>query len=342
MPLDRNIGRVALSFFLPFRRRVSARLGLLEALTLKLHERRFLQETPFMEALKSLIGDSSLKTAVFIGTPGSYSKNTVLFLSTHARPFLLAKIASTFASKENLLNEAHWLKRLSSNTTLHQSIPKYISELVSDDSHVLIQSICPGIFPGKDLSSIHIKFLSSFQNDFLEGNYFIGSLMHRAMANRFSALQGKLIPQWAFRIEKGMRILEREFQAGKIPIVSAHRDFAPWNIKLNGVHLSLFDWEYASRGYLPLYDLFHFVLMPLAVKTNIAPNQMPSIIFYVKAHSKNLTDSEAKTRKADVQLLAYLLDVSLFYLESNNGQHIGDNVVIRFGYLIDSFEQWRT
>jgi hypothetical protein len=41
-----------------------------------------------------------------------------------------------------------------------------------------------------------------------------------------------------------------------------------------------------------------------------------------------------------LQLLAYLLDVCLFYLESNNGNDTDDIVVYRFGELIDRFGEW--
>ena len=60
----------------------------------------------------------------------------------------------------------------------------------------------------------------------------------------------------------------------------------------------------------------------------------------VVGYGRRLVWGNEKIANAELQLLAYLLDVCLFYLESNNGKDTDDIVVYRFGELIDRFGEW--
>ncbi|MCA9468492.1 MAG: phosphotransferase [Nitrospira sp.] len=343
VPLERHMRRVALEFFLPLRQRISAYMGTLEAKTLKLRENRYLQETQFMESLKTRIGDQTFKTAVSIGTPGPYSKNTILFLNHQAEPCLLAKIANTQGAKTLLSNEVQWLKHLSTRENLRHSVPRFIADLRSDGTYVLVQSICQGNWTGRTLSSAHITFLATFQGmgEVSPKGCYTTSTMRNCMNKRLNHIQHRITPEWFSRLTHGLRLVECELQSERIIIVPAHRDFAPWNLKLHNNSVSAFDWEYASDGYLPLYDIFHFLLMPITLKHQIPFHRIPFLISQARNHGAFLGNADFKTCRADIQLLAYLLDVCLFYLESNQGRHQGDFVVTTFGRYIDAFEQWR-
>jgi hypothetical protein len=102
----------------------------------------------------------------------------------------------------------------------------------------------------------------------------------------------------------------------------------------------VFDWEFARDGYVPLYDLYHYHLMPIAVRKHISMGQARCALRSVVHETEGLPGGADKRRHAAAQMLAYLLDVCLFYLESNNGDDHGDMVVLRYGKLIDRFGEW--
>ena len=49
------------------------------------------------------------------------------------------------------------------------------------------------------------------------------------------------------------------------PFVTAHGDFAPWNIRIMGDGIFVFDWECARAGANPLADVFNYFIMPRTV-----------------------------------------------------------------------------
>ena len=93
---------------------------------------------------------------------------------------------------------------------------------------------------------------------------------------------------------------------------------------------------------LPLKNavLFPHLLMPLAVRREIQSAEAHRILVRTTSLARELNGGVEKVLAAPAQMLAYLLDVCLFYLESNNGNADGDLVVQRYGKLIDSFAEW--
>jgi len=51
-----------------------------------------------------------------------------------------------------------------------------------------------------------------------------------------------------------------------MPLSLAHGDFAPWNTRLGPRSLFVFDWERASEGMSPLYDVFNFQALQAALQ----------------------------------------------------------------------------
>jgi hypothetical protein len=60
--------------------------------------------------------------------------------------------------------------------------------------------------------------------------------------------------------------LHDELGPASMPLSLAHGDFAPWNTRLGPSSLFVFDWERASEGMSPLYDVFNFQALQAALQ----------------------------------------------------------------------------
>lgn len=340
VPLDGSLRRKGLNFFLPLKKRTALRLRSLTRLLSGTTEHTHFRESQVMQAIKNLAGDPSLHTVISIGTPGPYRKYTVLLLNNEGTQVAVAKIGTTPKAIDQVRKEAHWLRVLTAEPAMRHCTPAFIAEDNSADAWIVVQSVCTGKFVDTVLGPPQLQFLSAFQQLFQEELMFRDSVMYRDIAGRFARLQSRLSPAWVNRTKRALSVLEAGLAHVTMRVVGAHRDFAPWNMRLQGGRLAVFDWEYASTGYLPLYDLFHFHLVPIAVKSIVSPSRLRRILEDVARQGASLGKPTRKPYAPALQLLAYLLDVSLFYLESNEGVETGDAIVQCFSGLIDDFDVW--
>jgi hypothetical protein len=339
IPLQRKLATAGLSSFLPPAKRIA--IQALQSLPgMRSRERNgWLQETSLLRDIKQAAGDAVVGSIARIGTPGPYSKNTVLFLNIEGEPVAVAKVGTSVASGELLANEAQWLSRLAA-TPLSANVPRLIWTEHRAGAHILVQSAVSGDWGGHLLGQTQLRFLSQLQSVSETYRGYRGSPMESALNKTFSTLHNKLSPAWTLRAKLGLKILEEKLRAPRLPMVVAHRDFAGWNTRQSGNTVFVFDWEYAREGYVPLYDLFHYLLMPAAVRKYVTSSQALNVVADVVGYGRRLVWGNEKIANAELQLLAYLLDVCLFYLESNNGNDTDDIVVYRFGELIDRFGEW--
>ncbi len=341
LPLDRHARKAGLSFFIPLPSRALLFLRWLYCLTNYLYEVVHLAETKFTEAIKVPWNKGGVATVIKLGTPGPHAKNTVLFLDSQHVPLAIMKIGNTEMAAHLLKNEARWLEALSNNSHLLDRCPKLVETGQLDDGYIIVQSVGVGRFSGYGLSDSHIEFLTIFQSGFLSRDTYKTSKMHKEMYARFSSLNARLSQAWIKRAQWALDTLEVQLGARHITMTAAHRDFTPWNTRLTPRGVFVFDWEYASEGYLPLYDLFHFLLLPIAVKNDISSEQIKIILKRVSKYGSMLGNGANKIEAAEFQLLAYLLDLSLMYLESRDGKDFGYVILNRYAKLIDSFDRWK-
>lgn len=340
VPLDGLLRRKGLRFFFPLRKRMVLRLRSLPRLLTGETRTAHFRENQAMQAIKNLAGDPTLHTVVSTGTPGPYCKYTVLLLNDEGAQIAVAKVGTTPKAIDQVRKESHWLRVLTAEPAMKHCTPAFIAEDTIADTCIVVQSVCTGKFVDNVLGPSQLQFLSAFQRLFQEEQQFRDSVMYREMACRFERLQSRLSPAWANRTGRALSELNAGLAHITMPLVAAHRDFAPWNMRLQRGRLAVFDWEYANTGYLPLYDLFHFYLGPIAVKSLVSPTTLRRILEDVTRQGTLIGEPARKPYAPALQLLAYLLDVSLFYLESNEGRETGDLVVHCYGRLIDDFHLW--
>ena len=288
--------------------------------------------------LRDLTEEPQAAIVLAIGSTGPHSKNTALLLRPDGTPSVLVKIGETAASIALMKNEIEWLERLSNNVVIRSSIPDLISHGQVNGFYYLAQRAGLGLPFGRELTSVYFQFLQSLQQHYGSTGTYGDCHMRTLMWARYSSLKDILSPVWKPRARQALDLLDKALLAVEFPLTMAHGDFAHWNIRRQGDGIFVFDWEYAHEGYLPLYDHFHFYLLP-AVRSRKVGLQ------YVRALIRKMTVMGTKISLPGLnyvpqQLLAYLLDISLLFLESTDADEEGDLVVSRFALLIDQYESW--
>lgn len=339
LPLQKQAANAGLLFFLSTKKRIALAARHLTSRLLG-HAKACALETELLTQVKAFACHPSAFSIVSVGTPGPYNKHTVLLVDANGFPLSLAKVASTPAAVTLLENEAHWLTYLGGSNNLKDRIPDFAgSQHFSSGSFVLLQSIGIGSQAGNPLQEEHVRFINDLHEFGSVSRSYLASDMRKAMYARLEKVGANLSSAWSSRAEKSLKILDEQLVGAELPMLAAHRDFAPWNTRQTAHGLFVFDWEYASEDYVPLYDLFHYVLMPAASRKDLTTSDARAALRTILAFEQLL--GENKTTMADFQLLAYLIDLCLFYLDSNNGRDIGDKIVYRYATLIDTFSDWR-
>ena len=284
--------------------------------------------------------DPALST-VSAGTPGPYNKPSVLFMTDGGEPVAIAKVAGSEVNRALLRNEGAWLERWERAGVLTGHRPSKIKIGEAGGVLVLLQTAGSGpvLRLHAPLRPGHLEVLSAVQSPCAGPVPFLGSDMHKAMHRRFAACRDVLEPIQRERLDRALGILEAGLAGAELPMGPAHSDFVSWNMRRTGAGLFIFDWEYASDGYLPLYDLYHYMLMPHAVRRGLRAADARRAIGAVRRVAVRLPDGAAKAQQAALQLLAYLLNRRLHYLEENRGRDVSP-AGRRYGALIDRYDQW--
>ncbi len=330
LPKDTQYSKVALQFFSNKRQRL--KMLLQRALT---KESLYCVENDCMNSLKIAAGYPNAYPAVSLGTPGPYNKQTVLLLDNSYMPISITKVGANNQTSLLLKNEAYWLKTVNMNASLATFIPSVVQDSSVNSLFFLTQTVNTGTPSKWHLTEQHTKFLTLLQDTVDPTFHFGDSDMHSALSYRLQTLNGEMSKNWQQRADIALNHIIKTFENTEIPMVLAHRDFVPWNIKNDSNGIFVFDWEYTSQGYFPLYDIFHFIVMPLALKNKLSLNNIEDILRKAEIFGLSLNNGASKICHSKIQLLGYLLDVCLFYLESNNGNSVDDNIVNHYGLLID-------
>lgn len=116
--------------------------------------------------------------------------------------------------------------------------------------------------------------------------------------------------------------------ADPVPLCLVHGDFAHWNTRVRAGRLYVFDWEYCQRLGLPLKDLFHFILIPVAVARGPIGSAFERAVIESASVVARLSPGITWNRKKIVALgLMYMLETIAFYTRVNERFDLHDRVV---------------
>jgi hypothetical protein len=261
--------------------------------------------------LASILGRTDTHLAFFLGRPGAYRKATAQLLSATGTTLGYARIGTSQLAQGAIDNEHRNLLRLSTSESLRDSVPSVLGYLDWQGGKVLFMTGGDGPPGPERLSEVHSRFCEELFVSFREEAIFNDSHMWSRMTN--GLLQSDLgLPEPVLEDHKqALSLLDSKLGSVRMPLSLAHRDFVPWNTKLQPRGLFVFDWERAEEDVVPLYDMFHFQAMQAALlqrRLRISDDQVTT------------TSLRALWPEGQQHLpwlyLAYLVDMSLFYSEA--------------------------
>jgi hypothetical protein len=290
-------------------------------------------EAESLRSIREAMTDESGLSCCRIGTPGPWSKDTILFLDkTTLAPLYVVKVGAGVAVDTLLQNEAYWLRALRNQASLADHVPELVMHHSGADlSYVAERPLAGNIDPGFGQS--HIDFLRRLQDYSRQTMWLEESRVYRKMRARLSSLGNMLSETWSTRFDRGMRKVEQSLSGTPLLLVAAHNDFTQWNIRRGDGVARVFDWEYADHEQLPLFDPLHFFLLPSGLKRE----PLVRIVRQMR-HVLQLCQQQFNpefTYKPEIQALAYLINLCTLYLWSACGNSELDPVVECYGPLID-------
>lgn len=333
LPLDKRAQRAARNALLPPAKALLARL--------LVASRAGACETDLARELVRLAGFPGSAIAISLGASGPWRKDVAIVIDGDT-PVAVAKVAVTRDAGELLSNEIRWLDELGRIESLAGLVPIVLQAGKHHGAPFLIQRMLHGPRPGPHLDRGVMALLSTIQDSVAVTRGYRGSAMQESLLDREQRLRHRVPAQWRERMAEACRHLERGLTAGDVPMVLAHRDFLPGNLRVTPMGVAAFDWEFARKGWGPLNDLFHYLLMPAALKRDLTAADARRALSDVRAAAGGLTDSSSKMQASAFQLLAYLLDLSTMFIDSWDGNVERSGIIVqRYAALIDCFASWK-
>jgi hypothetical protein len=281
----------------------------------------------------SLLGVEAVRLAFYVGVPAPHRKVTAQVLTPNAKTLAYAKIATSELAQAALKTERHALLRLSGSDQLRGTVPEVLGSLQWQGGTIVLISMGPARPGPRALSAVHLHFCRHLFESFREQQTFLESPMWSSIWGMWHQLRESSPQSLPATLAPALQRLQDELGALSMPLSLAHGDFAPWNTRLGARSLFVLDWERASEGMSPLYDVFNFQALQCALL----------------GRGKGIGDRRFCVRLLDTiwpegrkhlpQLyLAYLTHVSLLYSEAQSLQPgVGEKKVWRwFAQQIES------
>lgn len=291
------------------------------------------RESDAVASMREAIGMDAGLSCCRTGAEGVWSKDTILFLDKKtAKPLFIVKAGTGEEVRRLLDNEAHWLRRLREHASLAAHIPELVAHRRDVDFCFVGQRALCGDIDFR-LGTAQFDFLLKLQGVSAQSMQYGNSRLHATFTARVAGLQGHLSEAWSRRLNAGVKRVEEALSALAVWLVSAHKDFTPWNVRVDKGIAKVFDWEFADEEQLPLFDALHFALTPMALKNQTREKIVQGISNTV-AQCRTVFQ-ERFCFKGEIQALAYLLSVCLFYLSSVQGRYGTHPVLDNYALVID-------
>jgi hypothetical protein len=269
---------------------------------------------PLLEEVLASIHATGAHWAISNSMPGPWSKGTVLVMDPRRRPRAVVKVGNAEIAAALIENESGWLRTLARRSVLARAVPRLLDFRSRGSATWLAQEPLAGSPAGPALKPPHLRFLGLLQQELPIARGFPGSAMETEMQTQLREIGPRIGAEWRERVERGLEQM-RTLLPADLLMTAAHRDFAPFNLRVSHGELRVFDWEHARLGYIPLYDVFHFLLAPLAVRAPLAPARIRAAI---RKAARGATALQ-QPASAPAQCLAYLLALSLSYMHGRGG-----------------------
>lgn len=271
------------------------------------------------------------RLTIYIGAEGPYQKFSILNPGTGGAGAEVAKLALNPAPGNLLNNEAKILLALSEYPALERRTPKMVEFGHHQNAAWLIQKAGIGrSFNRFSRPDPALEFLRTLARCTESTSAYMDSSCRQALLCRLGQINTRLSTEWRSRFSRACTYLDANAPTAN-RLVMTHRDFTRWNMKLSNGNAFVFDWEYAQPNYPELYDILHFNFLPNALRGRLDKKT----IFRTRKMCALLTGKEIPESQLCWQMIFYMVDLSLLYLESTDGQDLGNIVLSCYSTQID-------
>jgi hypothetical protein len=194
-----------------------------------------------------------MRLAISSGTPppAINRKISLAVLADGGRIAAFAKLPGPCAlSARNVRQEAAVLAQLTRRPGMR--LPQLLFAGDVGARYLAVMSPLRGRSPGLELQGAHERFLDGLRsdNDKVAGD----TRFVRALATRRALLTSRPA------LMAVLRDLLSRFATLRLPAMTVHGDFVPWNLREHLGTIGAFDWEYGEIDGLPLIDETHYLL----------------------------------------------------------------------------------
>lgn len=285
----------------------------------------------------------SAHVALQIGTPGPYQKASALYVREDGRPLALVKTAMTPSADLMVDAEAGWLEALAGVRALGGRVPRLLGAGETDEGRrYLSVSVAPSTQMEFAFARAHATFLAALGHARLDTVAFGDSLCARALRDKIDQLH-EILPEGRRAVlGEAIEDCHARLDGYAGPMVVAHGDFAPWNTRIQGQELFVFDWEYAQEGANPLMDVLHYLLMPHAVQRwGVGQRHLTMALRCAQDFARETYPQwHWAARTVTALALAYFLEVLLHYAVASGRFETRDPVVASYWHLVHRRASW--
>lgn len=297
-----------------------------------------------MSACRGLCRDGALEIAFKRGSPGPYQKISALAVSAISEDRIFLKYAVKNTADKTVNWEASWLSRLAVTDALRGQVPELLdSGRLPCGRAYLMTSVSPTLETVPRFSRQHEQFLVELGRATSDWRRYGASDEAQRLPAMLRDLGEVLGPVVHADLVGGWNDALSVLAGWEGPLVVAHRDFAPWNVRWSPQGVFVFDWEYAIQQANPLHDFYHFHLVRKALSKwkRVSPGDLSRLMsaahdYAHRAYPEALWDE----RVVSALLLTYLLDVVLFYTDSGRLFDPKHPVLATYWALIRSRKRW--
>jgi hypothetical protein len=290
-------------------------------------------EDESLAIIRGEIGNDVGLSSCRVGAEGVWQKYSILFLDkTTTEPLYIVKAGFGEGVNTLLENEASWLKHLREQPSLAPYIPELVAYHPGTDLCFIAQSVLSGTLEF-ELENLQLEFLRKLQVSSFQSLPYEDSKLYKAQTQSIEGLSRHLTSAWSTRLDLGLEQINQSLSGATIALVAAHRDFTPWNVRIENGISKVFDWEFADSEQFPMFDPLHFALTPLALKGR-STGKLIQCIFDTLRLCQDAFDAKF-CYEGKAQALGYLIGICTFYLSSVKGNYDTNPVLDSYALVID-------
>jgi hypothetical protein len=202
-------------------------------------------------------GENHPYYAFAMGGPGPYAKLTVQAMRRSGEVLGFLKLPMQEAGAGRVRNEASMLRLWADTQALEGRVPRLLYSGDWLGTYLLFQTAASGTVGPKLMGRPHAEFLRRLR----EAAPAEGKPGERVVAEVFEKWWQRppaAGPEWLATASAGLECARQLLSRKEVSCGLVHGDFAPWNTRIEGGELFVFDWESAAFGWPVDWDAMHF------------------------------------------------------------------------------------